>query len=161
MALRSLGRNRLCQRRILLVPDETSASGCGRLPLGPASCRPPAGSAKSLRHAARTVSADCGVVRVPIRAAAARTGRRAILGNQFVSSGLRPHASWLYPAADFFCLPVLGWNPNRAMVPNHRRQRILPAVVACNHGQAAGGTTSLPHAPQLAWIARMPRGRDS
>src|SRR5450631_3427511 len=62
MAHRSLGRNRRCEWSILLVPDETSPSGCRRLPLGTASRASPAGAAEPLRYAARTISADRSVV---------------------------------------------------------------------------------------------------
>src|ERR1039458_10905010 len=108
MAHRSFGRNRLWEWGTLLVLDETSASGCLRLRLGASSRASPAGSAKSLRYAAGTVSADRGALRSSFCAAAARTCRRTLLGNQFVPPCLRPHASRLHPTTHLFCLSVLG-----------------------------------------------------
>src|SRR5450631_4680509 len=58
LAHRSLGRNRLCLGSIVLVPDEAFSSGRRRLPLGVTSDASPARQTKSLRYAARTVSAD-------------------------------------------------------------------------------------------------------
>src|ERR1700757_5158950 len=155
MAIRSLGRNRLFQRRVLLVPDETSASGWRRLPLGSASRGPAASAAEPLRHAPRTIPADRGIVRAAFRAPAARIGSRAVLGNKLLLSGVRPHSSRLHAAADFFRLPVLGRDPHRAMVAAHRRKWIFSAVAARNHGKAAGGIARLPYSTQLARSAGM------
>src|SRR5580658_7899926 len=100
MAHRSLGRNWDCQWHILLVPDDASPPGCSRLPLG----HPPSTAlgerAKSLRHAVRTISTHRCIFRASFSPPDAGGCGRNLLGNQFVSLGLRSHARGLRQTLD-------------------------------------------------------------
>src|SRR5271170_7828403 len=150
MAHRSLGRYWHREWRNLLVPDEAFSSGRRRFPLGAASGAAGAGPAESLRYAARTISAHRGGFRAAVSAPASGTRRRNFLGDRFRAAGVRSYPSQLHGAADFFCLSVLGGNSDGAVVTDHRRQRVLSAAVAGDHGKTASWTARVSHAAQLA-----------
>ncbi len=153
LARRNLGRNWSCYGRTLLVADEASPPRRRRFPLGLTSRASIIGPAKPLRYAVRTVSAQCCAARVALRSIATGTGGWTFLGNQFVSSRLRTHASRLHQAPYLLRFSVLGRHPYRAVVTPDCCQRILPIVVARHAGQAASWPACVSDASEPPWSA--------
>ena len=115
--------------------------------VGAASRRPAAGPTKSLRYAVRTISTDRSNLRLPFLRLPPNSPPD-ILGPQFRLPGVRTDAPRLHQAADLSGLPLLGWNPHRAMVADHPASAFFPLLLPVTMAKPQVGLPVFIDAPQ-------------